>query len=730
MANTITVELEIDSSGAVKQVDKFKDKATKSSRRAGQNVESNIGSSFEGIGRTIAKVTSLAATLAAALTLKQSITSAIKQEEAVSSLNSSLALAGSFSKQASQNIQEFAAGLQRTTTVGDETSLALFGLARNLTTSNEQAKQLTRASLQLSAATGLSLESSVKNLGKTFGGLTGELGESLPAVRQFTQEQLKAGAAIGFVLDRFGGAAENKVKTFAGAIKQLSNAYGDSLEEQGFFITKSPVLIAIIGKLTEFFTKSATATKEFRDGFGDIFKPLANGLLLVGALLNRFLIQPFEIAFRIVTKLFGGAFDGASSFSDTIKGAFSKVGEVVKKALSKATVFAEIAFDFLADKSVEAASFISKSFATAIEFLKPFITRILSFLTGIFGETTLSLDSIIETVIQKLIIVAEKFKPILERLGVDVGSLSKDIRDSINNIIPEGGTIGEKFDNLLLKFDTFKDLAGEKLAEVQDLIAQSIRGELETPLGDAIANRLAELKSFVDQAKPITEQFGNNTSESLVAAQNSFGAFITNITDEFQGKFRDTIELTQAQIVEVNKTVSDFAAKTSSALKSGIANGAGQAFAAFGKALATGENALEAFANAFLKSIGQIAIQQGTAFILQGIGYQFVPGFQAIGAGLITAGATLATFGGVIAGISGGSTASSGGEGASQSSATTGLEGGAIATAEPEQEEKKTNQVVVQGDVFDSEETGLRIFEVISELSEKNGNVIIGGAFA
>jgi len=77
--------------------------------------------------------------------------------------------------------------------------------------------------------------------------------------------------------------------------------------------------------------------------------------------------------------------------------------------------------------------------------------------------------------------------------------------------------------------------------------------------------------------------------------------------------------------------------------------------------------------------------------------------------------------------------------------ATAGAGGGAVATesvgsqsvaesepvalAEP-QEEGAVNQIIVQGDVFDSEETGLRIFDIISQQSEKNGNVIIGGAFA
>ena len=96
-----------------------------------------------------------------------------------------------------------------------------------------QIGKVIEAAAQLSAATGMTLESAVKNLAKTFGGLTGELGESIPKLKEFTTEQLKNGEAVDFILENYKGFAETAAKEGLGAVKQLKNAWGDFLEQIG-----------------------------------------------------------------------------------------------------------------------------------------------------------------------------------------------------------------------------------------------------------------------------------------------------------------------------------------------------------------------------------------------------------------------------------------------------------------------------------------------------------------
>ncbi len=96
------------------------------------------------------------------------ISLAAQQEVAVNKLNTALRLAGDFSDDASKDLQAFASQLQATSTIGDETTLEMLALAKSFGVSNEGAKELVQSAAELSEATGISLESAVKNLGKTF----------------------------------------------------------------------------------------------------------------------------------------------------------------------------------------------------------------------------------------------------------------------------------------------------------------------------------------------------------------------------------------------------------------------------------------------------------------------------------------------------------------------------------------------------------------------------------
>ena len=101
--------------------------------------------------------------------------------------------------------------------------------------------------MQLAAATGMSLDTAVKNLAKTFGGMTGRLGESIPQLKELTKEQLQNGEAVKYVLDNYKGYAETAAKKGLGSMKQLQNAWGDFLEQVG--AAMMPVVQKIAGML-------------------------------------------------------------------------------------------------------------------------------------------------------------------------------------------------------------------------------------------------------------------------------------------------------------------------------------------------------------------------------------------------------------------------------------------------------------------------------------------------
>lgn len=173
------------------------------------------------------------------------------QEDAINDLNQQLALNGQFSAEASKDMQDYAKQLQSTTKFGDETILRMLSLASTFGKSREETKRLVEASTELAAATGMSLESAIKNLGKTYAGLTGELGESLPIIRTLTAEELKAGEAVNLLINRFGGSAAAQIKTFSGLQQQISNNFGDLTEQIGVAVTQNQALLNVMGEINK-----------------------------------------------------------------------------------------------------------------------------------------------------------------------------------------------------------------------------------------------------------------------------------------------------------------------------------------------------------------------------------------------------------------------------------------------------------------------------------------------
>ncbi|CVI65298.1 hypothetical protein [Alistipes sp. CHKCI003] len=124
--------------------------------------------------------------------------------------------------------------LQSRSVLGDEVIIGQQAYLASLGMTEEQIGRVIEASAQLSAATGMTLDSAVKNLAKTYGGLTGELGESIPKLKELTTEQLKNGEAVDFILKNYKGFAEGAASVGLGVMRQLQNAWGDFLEQIGF----------------------------------------------------------------------------------------------------------------------------------------------------------------------------------------------------------------------------------------------------------------------------------------------------------------------------------------------------------------------------------------------------------------------------------------------------------------------------------------------------------------
>lgn len=193
-----------------------------------------------------------------------------------------------------------AAELQSRSTFGDEEVIAQQAYLASLGMTERQINDVIEASAQLSTATGMTLESAVKNLAKTYGGLTGELGESIPALKNLTAEQLKSGEAVKYILENYQGYAEAAAQSGTGSMRQLKNQLGDLAEKLGMILM--PTLQKIVGwisNLATWFQNLSPTTQKIIVVFASLAAAIGPVLTVGGKLLA--MLPMIKAAFTAMT---------------------------------------------------------------------------------------------------------------------------------------------------------------------------------------------------------------------------------------------------------------------------------------------------------------------------------------------------------------------------------------------------------------------------------------------
>tara|TARA_R100000458_G_C8272155_1_gene246962 strand:- start:884 stop:2494 length:1611 start_codon:yes stop_codon:yes gene_type:complete len=204
---------------------------------------------------------------------------------------------------------EQASALQRVSRFGDEAIIEQQAFLASLKFTEDQIKSIIPVAMDLSEATGITLESAVRNTAKTFSGLAGELGELVPQLRGLTKEQMMAGEAVEIMAELFGGQALSATQTYTGQVQQLQNAIGDTAEAIGKGLVPQLLKVAPTIKLT------AEFWSDFLNGQLDsdpiMIKTKENLSKLYSAL--KILIAPLGVASMFWSKIFGGTEEEAMS---------------------------------------------------------------------------------------------------------------------------------------------------------------------------------------------------------------------------------------------------------------------------------------------------------------------------------------------------------------------------------------------------------------------------------
>lgn len=249
----VNIKIKADSKDAQSGIDKVSNKLNDFTKLLRKNKSENLVISVLGIAKAFGLVTTGIKKAAAAI--KDLNDTALVQIKAERQLETAAKNNPYLNAQSVRQLKNFASELQNIGTIGDEQLLPLMAQLAAAGRTQAEIQDIMSAALDISASGVMSMESAVKNLNKTFSGLSGELGESVPQIKNLTKEQLKNGEAVKVIAEQYKGMAEETAKATGSGI-QLSNAVGDLKEQLGMGWAKiiAPVqrlFTNLVNKVTE-----------------------------------------------------------------------------------------------------------------------------------------------------------------------------------------------------------------------------------------------------------------------------------------------------------------------------------------------------------------------------------------------------------------------------------------------------------------------------------------------
>lgn len=151
---------------------------------------------------------------------------------------------------------ELASKLQTLTGASDDTvkQLAAESIAQGK--SVQQTMDTLSAAAAYSAVTGDELEVSFEQFNKTLSGTAGRLGQTIPALKEFTEEELKNGAAIDYINAEYGAFTGQVGKTKI-SLDLMNQTVGDASETIGSAL--APMVLLVVDGITSLASVVANA---------------------------------------------------------------------------------------------------------------------------------------------------------------------------------------------------------------------------------------------------------------------------------------------------------------------------------------------------------------------------------------------------------------------------------------------------------------------------------------
>lgn len=298
-----------------------------------------------------------------------------------------------------------------------------------------------------------------------------------------------------------------------------------------------------------------------------------------------------------------------------------------------------------------------------------------------------------------------------------------------------------QFSNRLQIAEINKQL--EALPEQIDINGQRIQTTYEEILQKRLATLTGEGEAEKASYRERLETLGLFRDELVSVGQSVTDALSSGGSGESKSIFSDAFNIGN----DVDKLGDDLKRATAiaqreasqvSAIQSALTAGISNSIQSLGKSLVTGENFFKGFLGIVLNALGDLLIGFGTAAIVTGGVAETIrsaiislAGGQAIVAGVasIAAGGALKAFAGSMgASGAGGPTIAS--DTGTSSGGVFGGESGAPLTDQDERRSDQSVQLVVQGDILDSEDSGKRLLQLLNDNFKSNNGTLVGARFA
>lgn len=132
-----------------------------------------------------------------------------------------------------------ASNLQKVTTFGDEQIIGVQAFLAVQGRTEDQINRTIQAAIGLSTVMGVDIQTAAVQLSGTFEGVTGRLSRLDGRIKDLSQEQLKNGAAVDILAEKYKGLAEEAAKAGLGQTKQIKNIIVDIKEAFGGAIMRN-----------------------------------------------------------------------------------------------------------------------------------------------------------------------------------------------------------------------------------------------------------------------------------------------------------------------------------------------------------------------------------------------------------------------------------------------------------------------------------------------------------